>query len=285
MGVRPNSTAGSLSESTFRDLQGLIYEQSGIFFAENKKYVLEERLRPRLVTRGCDSFEDYYCLLRYDAWRDQELIALFDLVTTNETYFYRDRQQLLAFTETIVPTVIAANKERKWLRIWSAACSTGDEPYTLALMLLEMPALTEWTIEILATDISEASLASARRGSYDAYAVRNVPPAVLKRYFTEDGGRYVIGPQARAMVKFMTLNLYDTPRMKIMRGLDVIFCRNCLIYFDDKAKKRIVQGLTESLRVGGYLVIGFSESLHGVRSGLEPIHSHRAVIYRKAEEQ
>lgn len=282
MGVKENGqAAGSLSQSTFRELQGLIYEQSGIYFAENKKYVLEERLRPRLGTRGCDSFEDYYYLLRYDAWRDQELTALYDLVTTNETYFYRDRQQLLAFTDTILPDVLAANAERKTLRIWSAACSTGDEAYTLALLLVEMPALADWSIEIFGTDISEAVLEAARRGRYDAYALRNVPPAQLKRYFDEDGKQYVVREPLRRLVKFMTLNLNDGSRMKIMRGLDVVFCRNCLIYFGEEAKGRIVQSLSDALRPGGYLVIGFSEALHGLTGGLRPVHAHRAVVYCK----
>jgi chemotaxis protein methyltransferase CheR len=280
--VKDKSQAGAtLTHATFRDLQHLIYEQSGIFFADNKKYVLEERLKPRLVQRGCATFEDYFNLLKFDAWRDQELVTLFDLVTTNETYFYRDRQQLLAFADTILPKIIEANKARRWLRIWSAACSTGDEPYTLALMLLEMPALANWTIEIIGTDISEAVLEMARRGVYDAYAVRNVPPALLRKYFTERDGRYIVSDAVRRLVKFMQLNLNDGTRMKVMRGLDVVFCRNCLIYFDERAKQRIIQYLSDSLRPGGHLVIGFSESLHGVGMELHPIHAHRAVVYEK----
>jgi chemotaxis protein methyltransferase CheR len=285
VGVKENSAAAAvLSPSTFKDLQVLIYEQSGIYFAENKKYVLEERLRPRLAERGCESFEEYFHLLKFDAWRDHELVTLYDLITTNETYFYRDRQQLTAFTDTILPQLIEANKHRQWLRIWSAACSTGDEAYTLAILLLEHPALASWSIEIIATDISEASLLSARRGCYDAYAVRNVPPAVLKRYFTEDHGRYLVTERVRRLVKFMALNLNDGLRMKIMRGMDLIFCRNCLIYFDEKAKARIVQYLCDALRPGGFLVIGFSESLHETASALEPVHAHRAVVYRKLED-
>ncbi|MDE3020102.1 MAG: protein-glutamate O-methyltransferase CheR, partial [Nitrospirota bacterium] len=130
-----------LAVDTFKQLRDLIYERSGMFFQDNKKYILEGRLQARLRERHCRSYEDYYKLLKFDAWRDSELTALFDLITTNETFFFRDLPQLHAFNDTIVPAVMEANQGTSKLRIWSAACSTGDEPYTLAMMLLERPGL------------------------------------------------------------------------------------------------------------------------------------------------
>lgn len=270
-----------LSADTFKQLRDLIYERSGMYFQDNKKYILEGRLQARLRERHCRSYEDYYNLLKFDAWRDNELTALFDLITTNETFFYRDLPQLHAFNDTILPAVMAANQGTFKLRIWSAACSTGDEPYTLAMMLLERPALANWSIEILASDISETVLSQARQGLYGPHSVRNVPPALLKKYFTLEDGRYALCDRVKQLVKFMNLNLYDQTRLKLLRGLDVILCRNCLIYFDDKAKQKIVAGLYDCLRHNGYLIIGFSESMHAVSSAFKPMHAHRTVLYQK----
>jgi len=271
----------NMAANIFANLRDLIYEQSGIYFQDNKKYVLESRLQARLQERKCASFEDYYNLLRFDAWREKEIGVLFDLVTTSETFFYRDLPQLQAFTDTILPAVLKANQGVDKIRLWSAACSTGDEPYTLAIMLLEQPALAKWSIEILASDISEAVLDQARKGIYSRYAVRNVPPPLLRKYFTEDAGQYVLSATVKQLVKFTSMNLYDSVRMKLVRGMDAIFCRNCLIYFDDKAKQKIVTHLCDSLRPNGYLVIGFSESLHDVTRAFRPVHGHRTVVYQK----
>lgn len=269
-----------LTAATFKQLRDLIYEQSGMYFQDGKKYLLEGRLQGRLRERNCTSYEEYYNLLKFDAWRDNELASLFNLVTTNETFFYRDLLQLQAFTETILPAVMKLNPAQQ-LRIWSAACSSGDEPYTLAIMLLEHPELAKWTIEILGSDISEAVLHQARKGVYGQYAVRNIPPPQLKKYFAVAEGQYVLAPEVKRLVKFANVNLYDSARLKLLRGMDVIFCRNCLIYFDDKAKQKIVDNLYDCLRPNGYLVIGFSETLHAVSRAFKPVHANRSVVYQK----
>ena len=270
-----------LTTETFCQFKTFIYEQCGIAFADNKKYVLESRLQPRLKERNCATYEEYYKLIRSDAWRDKELSSLFNVVTTNETFFYRDLPQLQAFTDTILPAVMKANEGAKTLRIWSAACSTGDEPYTLAMMLLEHPVLSKWTIEILASDISEAALATARKAVYGQYAVRNIPPMLLKKYFTVEDGQYVLSPKVKALVRIINLNLYDSVRLKLIRGYDVILCRNCLIYFDDKAKTKILNSFYESLRSNGFLVIGFSESLHNLSRAFMPLHAAKSVVYKR----
>lgn len=276
-------SAVKLSTSVFLNLQTLIYEQSGIFFPANKKYVLEERLKARLRQRNCNSFEEYYHLLKYDAWRDTELNELFNLVTTNETFFYRDLAQLRAFTDVVIPSVMKANQELRQLRVWSAACSTGDEPYTLAILLLEHQAMMNWSIEIVGTDISEASLEAARIGVYDQYAIRNVPSEILKKYFRKEEGRYTLSDQVKQLVTLTQVNLYDSTRMKLLRGFDVIFCRNCLMYFDEKAKRQVIAALCKALRPGGYLVVGAAESLNEFSRWFRVVESHRAVVYQKAE--
>lgn len=270
-----------MNTATFRDLRNLIYARSGIYFQESKKEMLAGRLRSRLRARQCSSYEDYYHLLKCAAERDAEWSEVLNVVTTNETFFYRDLPQLQAFVGTIIPAVMQTNHATTRIRIWSAACSTGDEPYTLAILLLEQSALTHWTIDILGSDISDANLAAARRGIYDRHAVRNVPPSILKKYFQETDGQYVLSETVKRLVRFTTLNLYDAAQMHRVRGMDVIFCRNCLMYFDDQAKRQIVHSLYECLRPGGYLVIGFSESLHHVSTAFRPVHLNRSVVYQK----
>lgn len=270
-----------LSLTTFASLRNLIYRQTGIYFQDNKRYVLEGRLQGRLRERNCASYEEYYSLLKFDAWRDREMAALYNLVTTNETYFYRDQAQLQAFMHTVLPDVIKANEATNTLRLWSAGCSTGDEPYTLALMTMEHPALSKWNVEILASDISEGALDTARKGIYGQYAVRNVPAPILEKYFTKEQSQYELSLLVRRKVRFANLNLYDASRLKAIRDMDVIFCRNCFIYFGEEAKQEIVGNLYDCLRPDGYLVIGFSESLHNISRAFKPVHAERSVVYQK----
>ena len=272
-----------LTVETFTRFRDLIYEKTGIYYPENKKYVLDSRLLSRLAERNCSTYEEYLSLLKTDAWRDRELPALFNVVTTNETYFFRDQPQLQAFSDLILPAVLKENQAMKRVRIWSAACSTGDEPYTLAIMLLEKNAeWAGWSAEIAASDISEATLASARRGAYGTYAMRQVPPSLASRYFTPEDGQQVVKPEVKRLVRFANVNLFDAARVKLMKGMDVIFCRNCLIYFDDKAKKRVVDAFYDCLNPRGYLVIGFSESLHNLTRAFRPVPANKTVVYQKA---
>jgi chemotaxis protein methyltransferase CheR len=301
-----------MSTPTFVGFRDLIYEKSGIYFPDNKKYVLDSRLASRLAEHNCATFEEYLALLRTDGWRDKELPALFNAVTTNETFFFRDLPQLQAFNDLILPAVIKENQGTKRLKIWSAACSTGDEPYTLAILLLERGRegarfgapgaggwngegesfgspgaggcngnLSGWNVEIAASDISEAALGSARRAAYGTYAMQHVSPLLRSRYFMIEDGLHCVKHEAKRLVRFAHINLYDTARVKLMKGMDVIFCRNCLIYFDDKAKKRVIDSFYDCLNPRGYLVIGFSESLHNVTRAFHPISSHKTVVYQK----
>jgi chemotaxis protein methyltransferase CheR len=277
------SDAGStvLSIDTFKLLRDLIYEQTGIHFQENKKYLLESRLQPRLRACRCQTFDDYLNFLRFDAYRDREFAELYTVITTNETYFFRDDAQLDTFMRVIVPAVMKHNQETRQLRIWSAACSTGDEPYTLALLLREHSPLANWSIDILATDISETVLEIGRKATYPAHSLRKVPPALLAKYFTGGKDEYQLVPHIKNLVRVMNLNLYDRPRLKLIRGIDVVFCRNCLIYFDHKAKHQIVADLRDALRPRGYLIIGFSETLHDKNALFRPVHVGRSVFYEK----
>jgi chemotaxis protein methyltransferase CheR len=270
-----------MDENTFKHLRDLIYEQTGIHFQENKKYLLESRLQPRLRARQCRTFGDYLNFLKFDSFRDGEFAELYTVITTNETYFFRDDAQLDTFMTVIIPAVMKQNSATRQLRIWSAACSTGDEPYTLALLLRDYAPLANWSIDILASDISENVLDVARKGSYRAHSLRKVPPAIRAKYFSADSNDFTVVPHVKSLVRFMNLNLYDRQRLKLIRGLDVIFCRNCLIYFDHKAKDQIITDLRDALRPEGYLIIGFSETLHDHSGSFHAIHGSRSVVYKK----
>jgi len=208
-----------------------------------------------------------------------ELVRLFDAITTNETYFFRENQQIEIMIKNLVPRIIET-KGSKDLRIWSAACSTGEEPYTIAMMLLEdMPGIR---FEIFASDISENVLQSAKRGVYTSYSVRNVPSILLNKYFRKNGQmQYEIDSRLKKFVNFSNINLVDEKRMRSIKGIDIIFCRNVLIYFDDRAKQKVVSFLYDSLRQGGYLFVGTSESLHNVTRAFRPVIFDKVVVYQK----
>jgi len=276
-----------MSNHSFYALRDMIYKRSGIFFTDQEKYVLENRLLRHIEEGGFDDFEKYVDFLRHDPLRDKEFSSLFDLVTTKETSFFRDANQLQAFESVVLPPIVKEAEEKgcKKLRIWSAPCSTGEEPYTLAMLLLnKFPKIQDsgWDIEIHGSDISECVLQSARRGEYNDYSIRNVPPPYLDRYFTKNGnGKYNVRPEVRGMVRLSNINLFDNMRVKMFRGMNIVFCRNMLIYFDEAAKKRVIANIYDSLAPGGYLFIGHAESLFNISRAFKLVNINNILIYQK----
>lgn len=268
----------ALQDNTFKQLRDFIYEKSGIYIADSKKYLLENRLTKRIQEKKLGGYEDYLYLLLYGNVSD-ELTKLFDTVTTNETFFFRESQQLDVFIDHIVPAIIK-KQGSKDISIWSAACSTGEEPYTLSMLLVEKGYIVKK--EIVGSDISDGTLESAKKAIYNSYSIRNIPTQYLKKYFKPNGQNYELSPAVKNTVKFMNINLIDERKMKLVSGRDVIFCRNVLIYFDDKAKKKAVSLLYDSLKPGGYLIIGLSESLHSVTRALKPVVINKVVVYQRA---
>lgn len=271
-----------LAEEVFRQFRDFIYEKCGIFIPDNKKYFLENRLSRRIQEKNLKGYGDYLYNLKYDADKS-ELFKLYDLITTNETFFFREPQQFDVFSGELLDRVVAENAQsgRRELKVWSAASSTGEEAYTVAMMLLEKPELNGMRKEILASDISDLVLQSAKTAVYGSYSVRNIPEAYLKKYFTNTDQQYALAAPVKAMVKFMRMNLIDEREMRTMRGVDVIFCRNVLIYFDDKAKQKAVSLLYDALRPNGYLIIGTSESLHNITRAFRPVVINKVIIYQK----
>lgn len=274
-----------ITDEEFIQLRDFIYQQCGIYIAENRKYLVENRLSNRIKDLNLKSYSEYYNFLRFDAGKRLELNKLFEVVTTNETSFYRNPPQLQVFQEVVLKGVIeeARKAGKKRLRIWSAGCSTGEEPYTLAIILHEVlrQEISTWDIKITANDLSEAVLASARRGVYSEYALRTTPKDIVARYFKQEDNSYKIDPKLKHIVSFGQINLSDKLQLSRVEKSQIVFCRNVIIYFDDDMKKRVINAFYDNLIPNGVLLIGHSESLHNISRAFKPEHHTGTIVYRK----
>jgi chemotaxis protein methyltransferase CheR len=274
-------THNELTDEECARFCGLIYRAAGIRIADNKRVMIGNRVRRRLRATGIASFREYYTFLTSPAGA-REMPLFLDVITTNETYFFRDPQHYQWLGQEFLPEVArraAAHKHPRRLRIWSAACSTGEEPYSIAIEVLEKrPLFAGWKVKVLGTDLSGAALAEARAGRYDARSVRHVEPARLLTFFDEDrqGGLWTVKPDIKALVEWKTHNLLapldDEP-------FDCIFLKNVLIYFDKDSKQTVVKNLVAALAAGGFLVVGPTEGVHNM---LDPLARVRPWLYQKA---
>ncbi|MCS3631815.1 chemotaxis protein methyltransferase CheR [Salinibacter ruber] len=280
---QPNAAEASLSMQTFARLRTLIREHTGLDFPDEKLYLLESRIKPRLLSQGVPDFETY--VDRLEQGDTSELTNLVNAVTINETAFFRHPSQFEALEDTILPELVRLHQQERSgpMRLWSAACSAGDEAYSLAILIRETiePRHPRMDYEIVGTDIDTAVLEEARAGRYRKRSVRNVPPAYLRDYFDRSGEAFVVNPAIRDMVEFRPLNLTDAQDMRRMRNVDLIMCANVLIYFNETSKKDVLRGLYRSLRPGGYLFVGGSEALGGLDVPLEPVRHEGALAYRR----
>jgi chemotaxis protein methyltransferase CheR len=272
-----------MSDDEFRLIRDIIHCHCGIYFEYDTKFLLEKRLVKRLACHRMDSFREYFHYLKYNRGRDQELSDLMDILTTNETYFFREGFQLKAFSEEIIPELKKVKEEKgeRDIRIWSAGCSTGEEPYTIAMLLIESGLLNGWKVEIFGTDISHRVLQQARKAVYGKSSFRTTKEEHLRRYFTETDSGYRISDGVRGMVTISHLNLLDENRVLLLGKMDIIFCRNVIIYFDQSAKKRVVEMFYRSLREGGYLLLGHAESLLNASTAFALRHLKNDMVYQK----
>ncbi|MCC5831381.1 MAG: protein-glutamate O-methyltransferase CheR [Phycisphaeraceae bacterium] len=272
-----------MTAAQFDALRGLIYDRSGIHYPESRRPALESRLSRRLRDLGIPDYDRYIRSLLSPETRDIEFRELINHITVNETSFLRNPPQLEVFEHHLLPDLIRRRRPHRQLRIWSAACSTGQEPYTLAMQVHRTIGreIADWNIHILGTDISEKALAAAWLGRYAREAVRTLPPAMLEAYFIEHGDDVRVVPAIRNMVQFKTLNLKDAARVMCMEIFDVIFCRNVMIYFDDEMKERCAALLAARLADDGAMFIGHSESLRNLKVPLEAMGLPHAFAYRK----
>ena len=270
-----------LPEDVFRLIRDIIKDYCGLHFDDSSRTLLEKRLSRRVRNHHLKDFRDYYRLIRYDKRADEELTAIMDLLTVNETYFFREQNQLRAFSEEILEELWTVNRDRKTLRVWSAGCSTGEEPYTIAMLINERGHFSGWDIEIHGSDINQRVLQTARRGVYRRNSFRTIEPYFMSKYFVEEDGSFRIRDSARKHVNFSYLNLLDPFKSRFLGRMDVIFCRNVLIYFDNSSRRRVIENFHDRLVDGGYLLLGHAESLINISTAFTLRHLKNDMVYQK----
>jgi chemotaxis protein methyltransferase CheR len=270
-----------LRPDEFRLLRDLVNGYAGIYFGDEALPILERRLKERLSALGISRFNEYYQFLKFSSGATSELDEAVDLLTTNETYFFREDYQLRAFKNEVLPILASDAASRRRLSIWSAGCSTGEEVYTIAILIAESGLFNGWDVRVYGSDISRRCVAAARRGIYGASAFRAVGPEVKRAYFMDRAdGSHVID-RIRQNCHFGHLNLMDTERVRVVGRVDAVFCRNVLIYFDQRSRKKVIDMFYERLIPGGFLFLGHSESLLNVSTAFELVHLSEDLVYRK----
>ncbi len=263
-----------LSPQVFAILSALIEERLGLHYAFVDAPILADKVSPRAIERGFESLLDYYYFLRYDPQSDAELDALAEVLVVNETYFFREADQLQVLAS------ILEQRDRP-SRVWCAASSTGEEPYSFAMMLDQRGVLPK--VEIVASDISARALARARAGRYRGRAFRTIPLEVRARYFREVGDDWELDAAIRRAVSFRSINLLDDASITALGSFDAILCRNVLIYFREVGVVRIAARLTDRLATGGYLLVGASESLLRFSTALTCVERGGVFLYQRAD--
>jgi len=269
-----------LDAQAFKSLREIIYDHCGIYFKDDNSYLMQRRLAPRLDAAGCADFAAYADLLRGPGGA-AELAEAVERITTNETYFFRESYQLYAFADEIVPELFRARRRGRRLNVWSAGCSTGEEPYTIAMLVRERGELDNWDVRVVGSDISKRVLEVARRGWYGRSSMRAIDPSEYRRFFRPSNGGHEVTDEARELVEFRPTNLLDRDQVEPLPHFDVIFCRNVLIYFDRRAREKVVDTFYDQLVPGGYLLLGHSESLINLSTKFDIVQLQNDTVYRK----
>lgn len=258
------------------------YRKTGIVFTDKKGYFVERRLIERMQQTGNQNFRDYFALLRFQT-SEEEWQELVNSMTVNETYFLREDYQFDAMVHGMLPEIARQRSPGGTIRIWSMPCSTGEEPYSIAIHVLENWADSDdWGIEIHASDIDTRVIAQAARGSYGIRSLQRLSPELREKYFSRTGpDQYLIRDELRDSIDFSTVNIIDGVGMAAYRSIDIIFCRNLLIYFDDLSRREAVEHLYESLSPGGFICLGHSESMSRISSLFKPRKFLDTIVYQK----
>jgi chemotaxis protein methyltransferase CheR len=272
----------ALPEGTSTLIRNLINERTGMFFDNGKSDLLIEKLSPLVIERGFTSYLDYYYLLKYDATARIEWQNVMNALSVQETYFWREMDQVRALVQTLLPQWQARNSGAT-LRIWSAACATGEEPLTIAIALNEAGWFERVPIEILATDASSKAIARAEAGIYRERAFRNLPRQLRDRYFDADGSTWRVKRELHSRVKWGMANLIDEGEVAPLANADFIFCRNVFIYFSESAIGRVVRSFARAIRPPGYLFVGAAESLLRITTDFTLTEIDDAFVYLKRE--
>lgn len=276
-----------ISPKEFVIIRDLVKDRTGIYIRDSRSDYLEYRLKDRMLATGIHNFEEYYYYLKYNPDISGEFQSLINLITVQETSFFRNPDQLNSFQNVVLKELVDKKSKSRLrsLRIWSAACSTGEEPNTLAIIINEaLPYLCNWNVEIIATDISTRALELAKKGIYDEQKFKDMPKEIIEKYFIKNNRGYITKETLSRLIKHLHMNLTgDFGKNPIIskQKMDVIFCRNVFIYFPDEVKEKITEGFYNSLNPGGYLFLGNAESIDIRKIPFKMTFMPGGMVYQK----
>ncbi|NOY22214.1 MAG: protein-glutamate O-methyltransferase CheR [Acidobacteria bacterium] len=279
--------APGLTDEEFRILRDYIYRRCGMYFEDSKKFYLEHKLGTRLKELGSRSFSQYFMEIQQSGGDETEIQEIFNTVTTTETSFYRNAPQMQTFRNLVLPEVVENkfSSGNRTLKIWSAGCATGEEPYTLAMLVLEGRSSfpSDLRIEITASDINRSVMNAAERGIYTARAAQRLPVELRERYMTPHGDGFRVNREVRDMITFRFFNLANGTRYLSFGKMDIVFCRNVLIYFAEASRRKALEDLSRVLNPNGFLFVGYSENALMMSSRFSLVYyNKRPVCYRMA---
>lgn len=272
----------SIGHEDFQKFREYFYRKTGILFEDSKRYFVDKRLIERIQATGSSDFRSYFTMLRFQS-SSAELQALTNVMTVNETYFFREAYQFDCLVNSLLNELTQDRKQNHPIRIWSLPCSTGEEPYSIALYLLEYwSRLDQYDVEILASDIDTVVLEMAAAGVFSPRSIQNLPGALLKKYFTRlDDGSYQIAADLVSSIDFSRVNILDPLDTVNFRDIDIVFCRNLLIYFDDTSRRSAAETFYNAMRPGAFICLGHSESMSRI-SDLFTVRKFKdAIVYQK----
>ncbi len=279
-----NNTAAkdiSISNEDFQKFREYFYRKTGIWFDESKRYFVDKRLAERITATRTDNFRSYFTMLRFQASGD-ELQKLINSMTVNETYFFREEYQLQCMVNSVLPEITEKKLDRSPIRIWSVPSSSGEEPYSIAIYLLEhWEGINYWDVEIISSDIDTNMLHCARKGLYSHRSVQYLPAHILHKYFRNTDEGYQICDELRDVIEFTRVNVFDPLETKRYRNFDIVFCRNLLIYFDDMSRRQAAENLYDAMKPGGFIFLGHSESMSRISPLFKVRKFSEAVVYQK----
>lgn len=272
----------TISTDEFKKFAEFFYRKTGIHFGENKRYFVDKRLNERMAATGADTFREYFVNLRFDR-QSTELEHLINSMTVNETYFFREEYHFRCMVKSMLNEIVKYKKPGESIRIWSVPSSSGEEPYSIAIYLSEFwPGIEQYDVEILASDIDTQILKQAEKGLYSQRSVGQMPPDLLDRYFQKrpEGG-YQLDESIKQSVTFGRVNLTDAADVRSYKQIDLVFCRNLLIYFDDVARRAAAQTFYEALNPGGFVCLGHSESMSRISALFQVRKFPEAIVYQR----
>lgn len=276
------SPTALITDEDFKKFREFFYRKTGMYFDDGKRYFVDKRLQERIQQTGSTSFRDYFVMLRFEAKGD-ELQQLINIMTVNETYFFREEYHFTCMVKSMLPEIVARKKNNDPIRIWSMPCSSGEEPFSIAIYLQEYwPEIAKYDVELMASDIDTDILRQASFGRFSKRSVQNLPTHLKGRYFREQSdGDFQLIDDLRQSVEFTRANVTELSDTRRFRKVDVIFCRNLLIYFDDASRRQAAEAFYDALNPGGFICLGHSESMSRI-SGLFNVRKFpEAIVYQK----